>query len=168
MQEVWKKIDGFENYEVSTLGRVRNKNTGNILKAADRGKGYMFVVLCVNGKRSNRSVHRLVADTFIPNPDNKPQVNHKDETRDNNRVENLEWVTIKENNNYGNHNQKISDTQNKPIIVIYQDDTYEEYPSATIAAKELGLWQQNIVKVLKGRRKRAGGLRFEYIEGDEI
>lgn len=162
MKEIWKTIEGFENYEVSTEGEVRNKNTGRVLKQWLNENGYFQVVLCLNGKKTVKRVHRLVAEAFIPNPDNNPQVNHIDEDKTDNLVENLNWMTAKENSNYGTSTQRQAENISKPIIAIYRDNTYEEFPSATIAAKELGLWQQNIVKVLKGKRNKTGGLRFRY------
>lgn len=173
----WRDVLGIENYEVSTDGEIKNKKTGRALKFQDNGHGYLLVDLWVNGKRTRKLVHRLVAEAFIPNPDNKPQVNHMNERVDDNRVFNLNWMTSKENINYGSHNkrlseslknseklQKLHESQSKQIIIIYRDNTYEEYPSATTAARELGLNQGNIVKVLKGRLKTTGGLRFEYAE----
>lgn len=177
--KLWKAIENFDNYEVSDIGEVRNKKTGRILKPKINRYGYFQVDLSVNGKVTQKTVHRLVAETFIQNPDNKPQVNHINEIKSDNCVDNLNWMTSKENANWGtrnermknnpnwkkNHNEQLKkahESKENPIIVIYRDDTYEEYPSATIAAKELGLWQQNIVKVLKGRRKTTGNLRFEY------
>lgn len=111
MKEIWRDIAGFEGlYQVSNLARVKSfrvskrlwNTTGNILKpcecAINNGKGYKFVGLHGFDKRVKHvMIHRLVAKTFIPNPDNKPQVNHKDADKHNNSISNLEWVTISEN-----------------------------------------------------------------------
>lgn len=119
MNEVWKDVMGYEQYyEVSNQGRIKSKSRvvhgtndwemeGRILRQADSGR-YMQVYLSVNGKGKSKSVHRIVAEAFIPNPDNLPQVNHKDENRYNNHVDNLEWCTHKYNVNYGTRNQRIS------------------------------------------------------------
>lgn len=107
--EIWKPIEGFPKYKVSNLGRVKSlgfiNNLGHfrkgiILKPWDDGKGYLKVQL---HKKSFR-VHRLVAQEFIPNPENKPQVNHKNGIKSDNRVENLEWVTNAENTQHAYDN----------------------------------------------------------------
>ena len=95
--EEWKPIKDY-NYEVSSFGRVRNKCSKKLLSIFDTNReGYLRVILFSNGKRKRFFVHRLVAETFIPNSENKPQVNHKDGNKQNNNVENLEWVTCSEN-----------------------------------------------------------------------
>ena len=98
INEEWRSINGFINYQVSNLGRVRNANTGRILKLWDNGHGYLKVVLCKNGKSFTCKVHRLVAQEFIDNPDNKKCVDHVDNIRTNNIVTNLRWCTYSENN----------------------------------------------------------------------
>lgn len=123
--EIWKDIKGYEGfYQVSNMGRVRSldrivvtKNSKTLnykseLKKPSKDKdGYLIVVLYKDKERKTCRVHRLVAEHFIPNPNNYPQVNHKDETRDNNNVDNLEWCTAKYNNNYGGHNERLSESK---------------------------------------------------------
>lgn len=99
LNEIWKEILEFPNYEVSNLGRIRNKKTG-LIRKQHKGKtciGYWNIMLWSKNKSKNCLVHRLVANAFIPNPLNKPQVNHIDGNRENNCVTNLEWVTVSEN-----------------------------------------------------------------------
>lgn len=163
----WKNIEGFERYEVSTEGKVKNRKTGRLLKPGTDTYGYLRVILSVNGKAVGKSVHRLVAESFIPNPERKTQVNHIDEDKTNNNINNLEWMTSKENNNYGTRKDRVAAALSKPIIVIHQDGTYEEYPSAWATARELGLSQSGIVGVLKGRRKTYHGLNFKYAENQK-
>lgn len=106
--EKWLTIKGYEKYQISNLGNVRNYNTGRILKPAIIG-GYLTVCLCENRKQKNFRVHKLVALNFIPNPNNFNCINHKDENKLNNCVDNLEWCSIEYNNNYGTRNKRISE-----------------------------------------------------------
>lgn len=95
--EIWKPVQGYEGYEVSSWGRVRNADTNDLLHQEKHEKGYMRVDLNKDHKRHHMKVHRLVATAFIPNPEGKPQVNHKDGNNRNNSFTNLEWVTDEEN-----------------------------------------------------------------------
>lgn len=97
-KEIWKTIPKLTNYEVSNMGRVRKKNL--VLSQEETKKGYLRVSLSQNGKRKHYKVHRLVASAFIPNDENFPQINHKDENKKNNNVENLEWCTNWYNSHY--------------------------------------------------------------------
>lgn len=92
---LWKNISGFENYEISDTGIIKSKD--KLLKFGNNGNGYLFVHLSKNGSVNRFYVHRLVASTFIPNPENKGIVNHKDGNKSNNCVSNLEWCSQKEN-----------------------------------------------------------------------
>ncbi len=96
----WCNIEGYDNYEVSDEGLVRNIRTGRILKASPNTKGYMQLSLCRCGKSKSHQVHILVAKAFIPNPNNLPQVNHIDEDKSNNFSTNLEWMNNQENVEY--------------------------------------------------------------------
>lgn len=100
--EEWKDVVGFEGiYQVSSTGIVRRTDNNYIKKPSESRNGYMFVDLNHKEKRKHGYIHRLVAEAFIPNPNNLPAVNHKDENKTNNNVDNLEWCTYKYNNNYG-------------------------------------------------------------------
>ncbi len=99
MKEIWKDIDGFDGrYQVSSWGNIRNVR--GIMKPYRNKKGYLKIDLCKDGERYKKRVNRLVAEAFIPNPYNLPQVNHKDGNKENNSVSNLEWCTNKENHEH--------------------------------------------------------------------
>ena len=102
-QENWKKVTGFEKYSVSDYGNIRNDKTGRILKFGTSNNGYRRVTFSQNKKLSTKNVHRLVAGAFIPNPDNKKCVDHINNDRKNNKLNNLRWATAEQNQ----HNRKI-------------------------------------------------------------
>lgn len=105
MEEIWKDVKGYEGYyEISNLGRVRSTSYKGvrILKPAKMRNGYLNVILCVNQRRLHKNIHRLVAEAFIPNPNNYDTVNHKNEDKTDNRVENLEWLSAEDNTRYSN------------------------------------------------------------------
>lgn len=111
MDEIWKPVVGYEGlYEVSNLGRVRSIRRNKILNLKKERDGYIRISLCSNGVEKMYQVHRLVAKAFIPNPDNLPQINHKDEVKSNNVVDNLEWCTVAYNNSYGTRLQRVRET----------------------------------------------------------
>ena len=124
MIEEWRPVVGYEGlYEVSNTGQIRSfdryvkysngrihLHKGKVLSPIKDKDGYLQVNLCYNGKIHQIKVHRIVAQAFIPNPNNLPQVNHKDEDKTNNSVDNLEWCTVKYNNNYGSRKDKARDT----------------------------------------------------------
>ena len=114
MIEEWRPIEGSEGlYEVSSYGRVRSLRRNIILSPKKEPMGYLRCNLYLNKNMKTFSIHRLVAQAFIPNPDNLPQVNHKDENKTNNSVENLEWCDAKYNNNYGTARIRSRDTKIK-------------------------------------------------------
>ena len=129
MEEIWKDIEGYEGiYQVSNLGRVRSIDRvcimKNGLKRLQKGRimaffighdGYYIVKLCSKSSKVGYRVHRLVAMAFIANPNNYPYINHKDENKQNNSVDNLEWCTPKYNTNYGMTPQRISETHKKSV-----------------------------------------------------
>lgn len=173
MQEFWKDIDGFPDYQVSNLGNVKSlerkvkKWNGyrtvneRILKAKiDRG-GYQMVGLCSYGKHKNMLVHRLVACAFLPNPDNLPQVNHIDENKLNNNVSNLEWCTREYNNNYGSRTQRAAKANSKSVKCL---ETGIVYPSAKDVERQLGFSQCDISRCCNGKRyKTVGGYHWKYV-----
>lgn len=158
--EIWREIKGYEGYySVSDLGNIKNLITGKILKPALKRNGYFSVDLRYKEAKTV-SIHRLVAEGFIPNPLNLPCVNHKDEFKTNNRVENLEWCTTKYNNNYGYG----ALTRNTPVL---QFDTNGKFikmrTSIKEAASALGIKYQGISRVCRGERKSSGGYVWKYL-----
>ena len=185
MMETWRDIEGYEGlYQISNKGRVKSteriKWSGNvyykaperILKACKRvSNGYLFVNLYKDGKRKPCTIHRLVAEAFLPNPDNLPQVNHKDENKENNCISNLEWCSPKYNCNYGTKNQRSAEkrrndpSMSRPVMSINKESGLTmEYPSLKEAERLTGVSTRNIVNCCKGRCKSAGGYFWQYIE----
>lgn len=169
MAETWIDVKGYEGlYQVSNLGNVKSlgndkKRKEKILIPSLNNKGYQKVNLCKNGKDETRKVHRLVAEHFIPNPDNLPQVNHRDEDKTNNCVNNLEWCDAAYNNKYGTRTAKTS----KPIIQYTKDGQFvAEFPSTMEAARQTGVSVGNICSCCKGNPKysHAGGYIWRYKE----
>lgn len=180
VKEIWKPIYGYEGlYEVSNIGKVRSLDRyvdfrgrkrifkGRILKFKKAGSDdeYQSVALSKNGKTKYITVHRLVAIAFIPNPNNLPEVNHKDENPHNNSIENLEWRDRKYNVNYGMHNKKISDTKSKSLSILdLNGNVLKIYRSAKDASKETGFTQSGITHCCNGRLNAFKGYRWRYCD----
>lgn len=173
MEEIWRDIEGYEGlYQVSSFGRVKSFDSidkldrirkGRVLKGIKDVKGYLLVNLYKNSIVSTKTIHRLVAQVFIPNPENKPQVNHIDENKTNNMVSNLEWSTSKENNNHGTRTDRMAKTQSIPIIATnLKTGKSTEFYGVSECARQLNLNRGNITSALKGRRKQTGGYTFKY------
>ena len=165
-KEIWKDILNYEKiYQVSNLGRIKSLlfNKEKILKTRIHPSGYELV----NLKNKTYRVHYLVAQAFIPNPDNLPEINHKNEIKNDNRVNNLEWCSRKYNCNYGSLPKKVSKRFSKKVAII--DETGKErcyFPSASFAEEILNIDHSSIIKCCKGKIKTAGGYKWRYV--DEI
>lgn len=181
--EEWKDIEGYEGlYQVSNMGRVRSLDRyvnnmfgtlsfikGKILKVLNHKDGYKQVNLLKDGKVKHCLVHRLVAGAFIPNPHNYPVINHKDEIKTNNCVENLEWCTVKHNNTYGTVQKRISEKltnrhdRSKVVIQFTLDGEFVgEYPSMCEAQRQTGIRQSQISMCCNGIRKSTKGFIWKY------
>lgn len=181
IMETWRDIEELNGkYEISSYGRLRNKTNKVVLKPRKNYKGYLDIKIC--GK--TKLLHRLVAQTFISNPDNKPQVNHIDEDKTNNHVDNLEWVTAKENSNWGTRNdRRVMNTdyrkrnssygyvhrldnvdwdnvnKDKKIAVVGKNVNGNEslFKSIREASRATGASSGHISECINGKRKSAGG-----------
>lgn len=160
--ELWKDIIDFDGYQVSSYGRVmsyKQCKSGKILKNRINDRGYSLVSLRKNGKKYFKSVHRLVLENFNPVENmSQLEVNHKDENKQNNNLDNLEWMTHKQNINYGTAKTRSSAAQSEKIICI---DTGIVYDSMRMASEITGINYGNISSVCNHRIKTAGGYRWE-------
>ena len=123
--ELFRIIEGFENYEISKLGNVRNRTTNKVLKCNLDGNGYYIIRLWSNKKATSKCIHRLIGETFIPNPDNKAFIDHKDGNIINNAIENLRWATSSENQ----MNVKISKRNSSGVKGVSWDSKAEKWRS---------------------------------------
>ena len=164
--EIWCPVKNYENlYEVSDQGRVKSVGYGDdrILKPRRNTCGYLRVDLYKNGYNKTYLVHRLVAQTFIPNHQNLTEVNHKDEDKTNNKVSNLEWCDRKYNQNYGTRNQRVSIKLSKPVLQYTKSGVFVgEWKSIHDVERNLGYAIQNISSCCKGKRKLAYGFIWKF------
>lgn len=156
-----KPIRQFPNYKIDRQGNVYNSK-GYRLKPETTNKGYLRVSLSDDERSHQRfSVHRLVAETYIPNPDNLPQVNHINENKTDNSVDNLKWCTQLDNLKHSGVIDKASVAKFTRVRCV---DTGETYDSVKEATDRFGLSHSNIVACCSGRRAKCGGMRWEYAE----
>ena len=174
MKEIWKDVVGYEGlYQASTFGRIRsldrkdcrgNRISGKIMKPRFINSGYLMVHLRDrNGKRTGKLVHRLVAEAFLIATDNEIQVDHIDENKTNNNIENLRWVTPKQNSNHGTGIMRANIKKSKPVNQLNENGVcIKTFSSATEAARVLNIKQGSITNCCLGRHRHAGGYRWEY------
>ena len=183
-EEIWKDIEGFEGlYQVSNLGRVKSlnyKRTGKekIMKGVDDGRGYLILSLYREGKGKTCKIHKLVAQAFLENPNSLPEVNHKDEDKTNNKVENLEWCTRAYNLTYNGRAEKVGKKLrgrklteehikkiSKPVFSVDKESgLIMWWQSAREAEKCTGINNSNIIACCKGKVKSAGGHIWFYAD----
>ena len=165
-KEIWKDIKGFEgHYQVSDKGRVRSLKYGKerILKPERTHNGYLRVGLLKNRNRKMFMVHRLVGQAFLSNPHNLPQINHKDEDKTNNRVENLEWCDGKYNMNYGTRTQRVTEKVSKTVLQYTKTGEFvKEWKSTHDIERNLGYSKGNISSCCLGKHKWIYGFVWSY------
>lgn len=170
MEEVWKPIKEYGGkYKISNLGRVKN-NKDELLSYYKNNKGYCLTTFCYNGKSYHPTIHRLVAMYFIPNPNNLPQVNHKDNNKLNNRVDNLEWCNQRYNYDEGmktfnySHNEDhfFAKLKNSDVFMIYE--LFKLGFTRSTIAKIVGLVPASIEAIEKGISYRELGIDFSKIQ----
>ena len=175
LEEAWKPVEGYEGrYEVSNFGRVRSfaqdSRGGKIKAGHPTHKGYRHILL-YDGRGGKRwyPIHRLVAAAFLPNPGNLPQVNHKDEVKTNNRVDNLEWYTNDYNMNYGTRNERAGkaneccEATSRKVYSVDENGQVDYYDSIGEAERQTGCSHSNIVRTLKGRTNHCGNRQWFYL-----
>lgn len=178
--EIWKPVKGYEGcYEISNMGRVKSllKTSRSVIMSPSKNlQGYYNLSLFLHGKMRRHLVHRLVAEAFIPNQDNKPQVNHKNGNVIDNHVENLEWVTAKENMQHAFHVLKRKpnkpqlgkfgklDPYAKAVKMFSKDGMFiKQFDCMLDAERELNIRSTNIAATCRGKRPSAGGYKWEYV-----
>ncbi len=161
--ETFVEIEGFEKYEVSNLGKVRNIKSGRVLKPFLTKNGYLMHLLYENNKHKQKHLylHRIIATAFIDNPGEKTQVNHIDENKTNNDLSNLEWCTVKENNIHGTRTKRVAEKLSQKVIQLdLNDNVLNEFESMKQAERETGIPNGNISSCCNGRTKSAGGYKW--------
>ncbi len=169
--EMFKDIKGYEGlYQIGSNGTVKSfhRNKEKLLKLNPVKDGYLCVFLFKNGKGKQHQVHRLVAQAFLDNPDNLPQVNHKNEIKTDNRVENLEWCDTKYNVNYGTairrrSEKRLNGAQSKTVCQYTLNGEFvAEYPSTREVERKLGFFQTGISSACLGKAKTYKGYKWKY------
>ena len=178
MEEIWRDIKGYEGlYQVSNTGKVKSLNyrrTGKerILKTRKDRYGYLLVNLYKDAKMGTYTVHRLVANAFLDNPENLPEVNHIDQDKTNNIASNLEYCSSSYNCNYGTRNQRMGESKKKPVYSIDKESgLFTYWESAKEAGEVLGINPSSIARCCKGSKyyNSAGGFYWHYAsESEEV
>lgn len=164
MLEIWKDVNGYSNYQVSNFGRV--KSNRGILKERLTKKGYIIYCLSDGLKKTNKYAHRLVAESFISNPLNLPEVNHKDECKTNNFYDNLEWCDSKYNNNYGSHGESyiVNPSRSKVVVQkLLSGEIIGTYKSSVDAQLKTGVSQSSIRNCCNGVQNTSHNYIWQWV-----
>ena len=162
--ETWKRLDRFPDYYISSYGqiiKINSDGTGKTIKPFKNGNGYLRVHLWQDGQEQREYLHRLIAEAFIENPENKPQVNHIDCDRENNRVDNLEWVTRDENMKWMSQCNREGNKKKRVIGVHAITGEVIEFES-TQEAQRYGFWSIHVSNCCRGKLKTHKGYKFHY------
>lgn len=161
---IFKDIEGYENrYQISNNGEVLSLVRNKILKPQISKDGYVLIRLEKDYIKKTFSVHRLVAKAFLDNPNNLPQVNHINEDKTDNRVENLEWCDKEYNLNYGTTQKRRAEKISRSVYSIDSNGIKETFVSAYDATRKLGIDPTSICKCCRGQRKTAGKRMWFYV-----
>ena len=164
----WRDVPDYPNYKASVYGELYSKRDNKIMSLGESEKGYLQVMLYKNGVGKTMKVHDIIARTFLPNPENKPEVNHKNGYKQNNRIDNLEWCTHKENmiHAYANGLVKMPDNGRHPKKKVRIVETGQIFESISDCARYLKSRTGDISACLKGKRKTSMGYHFEEVVDD--
>ena len=174
-KEIWKDIEGFEGlYQVSNMGRVKSLGNGKsnnskerILKPGKNSNGYLHVILYKDGIKKDYTVHQLVGNAFLSNPQGYKELNHRDEDKTNNNADNLEWCSRSYNLTYNDRAKKAGKKISKPIFGIDRITGFVvEFPSIMEASRQLGIRQGHITECCQGKYKSCGGFYWMYADAD--
>ena len=158
-------IRGYEGkYAITSCGKVWSYKTKKFLSTHKNSKGYERVYLCKDKGGKSLAIHKLVAMAYIPNPNNLPQINHKDENKENNSANNLEWCTNKYNSNYGTRNERMAKAKGKKVLCIELNRIFD---SEKQAERELNIGVARISECCSGKNKTAGGYHWRYADEKE-
>ena len=165
--EKWNTVNDFPDYEISSFGNVYSNKRDIVMKPYHDGWGYQCVTLSSRSEKSKqKKVHRLVAEAFIPNPYNKPEINHIDGNKDNNNVENLEWVTRSENEIHAfKHGLNVRNSYDagRPKRRVMITETGQIFNSLTDCARYLGCTRQNVMRCANGKYEQCMGYHIKFI-----
>lgn len=162
----WRIVDEYDHYEVNKKGEIRHRVRKQVLKPRLNPGGYAYVSFNIRGHRKNFAIHRIVAKAFIPNPNDYPEINHKDYNRANNCVDNLEWVNSSQNKQHMFLKEENKNCRGKEVEQYTKTGEYiRTFASLSVAAKEMGCTVGALSNCCLGRSKTSMGYQWKFSEG---